>query len=77
MLPKLIPLPLVPVLPKLAPLPARAPSVICAGEGVAVVIVGDVIRIDITSDDGLTRCTRFVTKLEAQQLVTALARLSK
>lgn len=58
-------------------LPRLTPTVVVVGNGVAVVMVGDTIRIDVTSDDGKERVTRFVTIEEARQLNVALARLSK
>lgn len=63
--------------PVVPPVPRGTPTVVVIGEGVAVVMVGNVIRIDVTADDGVTRCTRFVTIEEARQLNVALARLCK
>lgn len=57
--------------------PRLTPTVVVVGDGVSVVMVGDMIRIDVTSDDGTERVTRFVTIVEAQQLNVALTRLSK
>lgn len=54
-----------------------APPVSVIGDGVAVVMVGDVIRIDVMSDDGTERCTRFVTIEEAKRLNVLLARLCR
>lgn len=60
------------------PAPGRsAPPVIVIGEGVCVVMVGDTIRIDIVSDDGTERVTRFVTIEEARQLNVSLTRLCR
>jgi hypothetical protein len=58
----------------LAP-PRKHPPVIAIGQGVEVCMVGDLIRVDITSDDGRERCTRFLSVLEARQLSTRLAQL--
>ncbi len=71
--------PLIPPLPRPAlPTPPRrpAPAVATVGVGISVVKVGDVIRIDVESDEGTERVTRFVTIQEARQLNVLLARLS-
>lgn len=67
-----------PLLPPL-PTPRRgAPAVIVIGDGVEVVFIAPgVLRIDVTADDGVTRCTRFVTIEEARQLNVALTRLCR
>lgn len=64
--------------PLTLPTPRQAlPPITVVGPGVEVVLVGDVIRIDVSADDGSGRITRFVTIEDARQLVTALARLSR
>lgn len=67
--------------PLLPPLPTprpSAPPVIVIGGGVEVVFIAPgVLRIDVTADDGVTRCTRFVTIEEARQLNVALTRLCR